>query len=84
MTVAESLHVEGLIEEIEPTETLFVGKKGTILKIGGELPIPLNETQYRELRTKMIGRVEYLVGEWAQEPKLIDQADIELLYDKIQ
>ncbi|CAK86855.1 unnamed protein product (macronuclear) [Paramecium tetraurelia] len=84
LTVAESLHVEGLIEEIEPTETLFVGKKGTILKIGGELPIPLNETQYRELRTKMIGRVEYLVGEWAQEPKLIDQADIELLYDKIQ
>ncbi|CAD8070099.1 unnamed protein product [Paramecium primaurelia] len=84
LTVAESLHVEGLIEEIEPTETLFVGKKGTTLKIGGELPIQLNETQYRELRTKMIGRVEYLVGEWAQEPKLIDQVDIELLYDKIQ
>ncbi|CAD8205690.1 unnamed protein product [Paramecium octaurelia] len=84
LTVAESLHVEGLIEEIEPTETLFVGKKGTTLKIGGKLPVQLNETQYRELRTKMIGRVEYLVGEWAQEPKLIDQVDIELLYDKIQ
>ncbi|CAK95014.1 unnamed protein product (macronuclear) [Paramecium tetraurelia] len=84
LTVAESLHVEGLIEEIEPTETLFVGKKGTILKIGGQLPVQLNETQYRELRTKMIGRVEYLVGEWAQEPKLIDKIDIELLYDKIQ
>ena len=38
MTVAESLHVEGLVEEIEPTETLFVGKKGTTMKLGGELP----------------------------------------------
>ena len=43
MTVAESLHVEGLIEEIEQIETLFVGKKGTTFKLGGDLPIELNE-----------------------------------------
>ncbi|CAD8090058.1 unnamed protein product [Paramecium sonneborni] len=84
LTVAESFHVQGLVEEVEPIETLFVGKKGTIMKFGGKLPTPLNETQYRELRTKMIGRVEYLVGDWAQQPKLIDEKDIELLYDKIQ